>query len=645
MKRTGKLLCVLLSVLLAFGSIPGMAAAEGTNAAEDAGEAYFAQWNEGAPALDALVDYVEDVTDPGSPDFIPEMDRIAVFDMDGTLMGELYPTYLEYYMLAWRILKDPDCHPDAEMLEVGRLLRDCALDNSFPSDMAMRHAVQAARAYAGMTLQEFSDFVTRILVRDVDGFEGMTYSRSFYLPMVEVVEYLQDNGFTCYVCSGSDRFICRVFIEGMLDIPYNNIIGMDVQLETTGQGDEAGLDHTFSVGENIVRTDKLLIKNLKTNKVLQIAQEIGQQPVLSFGNSSGDTSMHNYVIGNNVYRSEAFMLVADDDVRDYGDPKKAAGLKDRWENAGYHVISMANDWKTIYGEEVVKTNTFRWMEELSENRVPVERCVSYLGPAGTYTEEAAQTFFQNGEELAPRETVNEAIEDLIKGEAGFAVIPQENTVGGAVVNYVDALINAGDVYVVGEVVLPISQTLMGVPGAALSDISTVCSHAQGLIQSEKWRSENLPEARTEEKPSTAAAASYVAEKGDKTIAAVAAPGAASLYGLEVLAENVQLNSANKTRFYVLSRQCLEAEGLNRAVLVATCEASRIDDIILCLHDLGLEMVTLHDRPEGSALGSYHYVIEVGNEGGISRPQIEALRSMDQVRFVGCFNAIEKDSSR
>ncbi|MBR4443847.1 MAG: haloacid dehalogenase-like hydrolase, partial [Clostridia bacterium] len=208
--------------------LTGFALAEEAPAAEGEYEEAFAEWDPDAPALSALIEYVEAVTDPDSPDFIPEMDRIAVFDMDGTLMGELYPTYLEYYMLAWRILKDPDCRPDSEMLEVGRLLRDCALDNSFPEDMAMRHAVQAARAYAGMTLNEFSDFVTKILVREADGFEGMTYGESFYLPMVEVVEYLQENGFTCYVYSGSDRFICRVFIEGMLEIPCNNIIGMDV---------------------------------------------------------------------------------------------------------------------------------------------------------------------------------------------------------------------------------------------------------------------------------------------------------------------------------------------------------------------------------------------------------------------------------
>ena len=267
--------------------------------------------------------------------------------------------------------------------------------------------------------------------------------------------------------------------------------------------------------------------------------------------------------------------------------------------------------------------------------------VSYLGPAGTYTEEAAQFFFQSGEALTPRETVNDAIADVLSGEAEYAVIPQENTVGGAVVNYVDALIGAEDAFVVGEVVLPISQTLMGVPGATLADIRTVCSHAQGLTQSAKWRAENLPDAAAEEMASTAAAASYVAETGDTSIAAVAAPGAAALYGLEVLAENVQITDANRTRFYVLARNSLSGEGLTRAVFVATCDAGQIDDIIVRLHDAGLEMVALHDRPEGSRLGSYHFVIEAGSEAGVTGEQIEAVCGMDGVRFAGCFNAVEK----
>lgn len=269
--------------------------------------------------------------------------------------------------------------------------------------------------------------------------------------------------------------------------------------------------------------------------------------------------------------------------------------------------------------------------------------VSYLGPAGTYTEEAAQFFFRDGETMIPEETVNDAVDAVISGDADFAVIPQENTVGGAVVNYIDALIAAEDVFVVGEVILPISQTLMGVPGAALTDIRTVCSHPQGLTQSAAWRSEHMPDADVKEMDSTAAAASYVAETGDKSVAAVAAPGAAALYGLEILAENVQITDSNKTRFYVLSKKQLEETGLNRAVFVVTCEGSQIDDFIIELHNTGLEMVALHDRPEGSELGKYHYVIEAENEdeSGVTDTQLDAVCRMNGVRFAGCFDSTRK----
>ena len=356
-------LTLILAVLLSF-----TAAAAETETAEYEDEEIFAEWNEGAPALEALIDYVESVTDEASPDYIPPVDRIAVFDMDGTVYGELFPTYLEYYMLAWRILKDPSIEPDAEMLKVGRTLRDCALDNSFPEDMPVQHAIQAARAYAGLTLNEFADFVTEILLRDVDGFEGMTYGEAFYQPILEVVEYLQENEFKVYIVSGSDRFICRTLIEGHMDIPYENIIGMDVALEATNQNGVDGLDYVYTAEDDVIRSDRLLIKNLKMNKVCQIAQEIGRQPVLSFGNSSGDVSMHMYTISNNVYKSAAFMLVADDDVRDYGNLEKAEELREQWDEKGFNVISMKNDFRTIYGEDVVKTGEFHWAEELADSR-------------------------------------------------------------------------------------------------------------------------------------------------------------------------------------------------------------------------------------------------------------------------------------
>ena len=351
-----------------------------------AGEAgfVFSEWNPDAPALKTLIEYVEDVTNETSPNFIPVSDRIATFDMDGTLCAELYPTYLEYYLLERRIFCDPAYTPDEEMLEFGRMLRDHALDKSFPDGMDVLHATHAAKAYAGTTLTQFQDFVTQQLVRDTDGFEGMTNANTFYLPMIEVVEYLQENGFKVYVCSGSDRFLCRTYIEGHLDIPYEQIIGMDVDVEATNEDGADGLKYVYTSEDNIVRTDRLLVKNLKMNKVKAIVREIGRQPVLSFGNSSGDVSMHNYTIFNNRYRSAAFMLIADDGERDYGSAEKVQPLKEKWEESGYHVISMKHDFRTIYGDDVVKTGSFHWLNEFADKEEPA---------AGEETETAA-----NGEQ-------------------------------------------------------------------------------------------------------------------------------------------------------------------------------------------------------------------------------------------------------
>ena len=86
---------------------------------------------------------------------------------------------------------------------------------------------------------------------------------------------------------------------------------------------------------------------------------------------------------------------------------------------------------------------------------------------------------------------------------------------------------------------------------------------------------------------------------------------------------------------------MEGEGLTRAVFVATCDGSQIDDIIVALHNAGLEMVALHDRPQGSILGSYHYVIEAENADGVTEAQISTVSSIACVRFLGRFNAAEK----
>ncbi len=317
---------------------------------------YFMSWND-CDALSALKEYVEDVTDPQSPNFIRVEDRIATFDMDGTFVGELYPTYFEYNLLEYRALDDTAYRDQApeDVREAAQDIRDFVRNGTpLPSQFDMKHARAAAKAYAGMTIGQFDAYVKAYATRPANGFVGMTYGNGFYRPILEVFEYLEDHGFTYYVVSGSDRYICRALVE-TLGIAPNRVIGMDVKLVSSGQGNRAGNNYTMDAEEDLVRTDSLLIKNLKTNKVLQISQEIGKVPVLSFGNSSGDCSMHNYCLSS-MHRSAAFMLIADDEERDHANRQKALALAEQWREAGYHVISMRDDFKTIYGPGVEKVD-------------------------------------------------------------------------------------------------------------------------------------------------------------------------------------------------------------------------------------------------------------------------------------------------
>ena len=298
------------------------------------------------------------MTNPSSKNFIKKEDRIATFDMDGTFVGELYPTYFEYNLLEERVLEDASYKDKApaDVKETAQEIRDFVREGkALPPHFDMKHAYAAAKAYSGMTLAEFDAYVKAYAAKQANGFKGMTYGQSFYKPMLQVFDYLKANGFTFYVVSGSDRFICRALVES-IGIEPNRVIGMDVKLRTSKQGIEEGVNYTIEKAEDLIRTDELIIKNLKTNKVLQISQEIGKIPVLSFGNSSGDCAMHNYCLSNPKYRTAVFMLIADDDARDHANREKALDLGKKWRESGYYVISMKDDFKTIYGDGVEKTD-------------------------------------------------------------------------------------------------------------------------------------------------------------------------------------------------------------------------------------------------------------------------------------------------
>ena len=349
-RNLDKLLAVLLGAALAMMNLTGLAFAEDVPAG--AAEETFTQWNADAPALNALIEYVAAVTDPNSPDFIPEADRIAVFDLDGTLMCETYPFCFEYMVFADYALQHADAMPEA-VLAVAQEIVDAA-GKAKPDGMSTRQAAAAAIAYQGMTMDELAQIVSDFKGSDAWGFTGMTRGEAWYRPMVELFDMLQANGFEAYVVTATERNIVREVIKGTLDIPPSHVIGTEYGYVATNQGDAADADYTYQPEDQIVFDGNYYGENAKTCKVDAIVREIGQQPVLAFGNSSGDLAMEIYTISSNPYRSAAYMVVADDELREYGDAASAAEKKAGYEAQGIGVISMRDDFATIYGDGVEK---------------------------------------------------------------------------------------------------------------------------------------------------------------------------------------------------------------------------------------------------------------------------------------------------
>ena len=313
-------------------------------------------WTAGAESKEALVSYVESVTDESSPDYIPVKDRIAVFDMDGTILCETDPYYFDHCLLVYRVLEDPEYKDKASTFEKDVAMRlQAKFDGDKNVEVSMiEHGQAVAMAFAGMTIDEFEDYVEMFKNQPAPGYNGMTRGEAFYKPMIQVIDYLQANDFTVYIVSGTDRLIVRGLIKDSVDIPRNQIIGSDELLVATNQGTTDGMEYTFTSQDKLVTGGEFIIKTLDMNKVTAIMTEIGIQPVLSFGNSTGDSAMANFTINNNKYKSLAFMLCCDDLVRENGNASKADKMRNLCEENNWIPVSMRDDWTTIYGDGVTR---------------------------------------------------------------------------------------------------------------------------------------------------------------------------------------------------------------------------------------------------------------------------------------------------
>ena len=312
-------------------------------------------WNEGAPAREQLIAYMDAITKEGSPDYIPVENRIAVFDFDGTLFCETDPNYFDYTLLVYRVTEDPEYKDRASEFEkmVAAKIIDQNTNGTKYAELPVEHGQAVASAFKGMTMREFLDYIQEFKKQPMPSYEGMTRGGGFYEPMLQIINYLKANDFTVYVISGTDRFICRGIMENSpLELPNSQIIGSDETVVAGLQNGEDGLNYTFTQGDDLFLGGEFIIKNLKMNKVSVINSEIGVQPVLSFGNTTGDAAMCNYALSNNPYKSLAFMLCCDDLERENGNIDKANSMYKLCEENNWIPVSMKNDWKTIYAEGV-----------------------------------------------------------------------------------------------------------------------------------------------------------------------------------------------------------------------------------------------------------------------------------------------------
>lgn len=312
-------------------------------------------WSKTSAAAKRLRAYVTKVTNSKNKKaYIPKKDRIAVFDMDGTLTCETYFTYYDTMMFIDFCLKD---YPDKVSNELKEAAK--AIKPGYKADLSL--AKKFAQAFKGMSVQDVYNFAVKFGKRKTTSFNNMRYIDGFYLPMVELVKYLSDNGFTVYVVSGTERTTTRAIVANSPIknyVPPRQVIGSEFEVKVKGHEDEDyNTDYKYVNGNTLIYTGDLLQKNLNANKPIYIEREIGKRPVLAFGNSGSDTSMMDYAIDTkNKYPAEAYMVIADDNVREWGtsDWKEDSA---KYKAMGYMPISMKGEFKQIYPKKITKAKT------------------------------------------------------------------------------------------------------------------------------------------------------------------------------------------------------------------------------------------------------------------------------------------------
>jgi phosphoglycolate phosphatase-like HAD superfamily hydrolase len=296
-------------------------------------------WNDGK-TKQSIVTFVEKVTKEGSPDFVPVAERIATFDNDGCLWAE-QPMYFQAFFVFDRIKALAPQHPEWKEKEpFASVLKGDVKSALAGGEHALLEMVMAT--HAGLTTEEFEKAVTDWLATAKHPTTKRPFTEMVYQPMLELLAYLRANGFKTFIVSGGGIEFMRPWTEKVYGIPPEQVVGSSIKTKFEMRDSKPVL----------ARLPQLNFIDDKEGKPIGINQHIGRRPIAAFGNSDGDLQMLQYTAAGSGPRFCLYVHHTDAEREWAYDRKSHIGKLDKGldeaKAKGWTVVSMKDDWKTIY---------------------------------------------------------------------------------------------------------------------------------------------------------------------------------------------------------------------------------------------------------------------------------------------------------
>jgi phosphoserine phosphatase len=304
----------------------------------------LASWNDG-PAAAAIRNFVGRVAIEGSPEFVPPDERVAVFDNDGTLWCEKpMPIQLDFILRRLAAMADQEPELRTRQPWQAAYTRDYGwlgqvITNHYQGDDRELPVLAAGvlQAFAGITVEEFETQADTFLRSAQHPTLGRGYLACAYTPMVELLEYLEANGFANYIASGGGRDFMRPISQELYGVHRERVIGSSTTLAyESGEG-----------GGRILRKPEADILDDGPEKPVRIWSRVGRRPILAAGNSNGDIPMLRFA-GGPSRPGLGLLVLHDDPEREFDYVTGAERSLEEAETQGWTVVSIRNDWSTVF---------------------------------------------------------------------------------------------------------------------------------------------------------------------------------------------------------------------------------------------------------------------------------------------------------